>query len=530
MPREGTGTFETRFLVDGTRAFHLRVSASGDRITLVLHERAGCTCGCGGRWDEPGARTELGNVIARVRAGVWERPVPPRVHETDERDGATSYDDYARNWLQGKIEGLIGDRPLAATSESDYRWRLAFSRSFFAGKRVEEIDRDDALAFKAHLIATSRANREAIAAGADLRDRHGRQLVPLSPASIKKIIQIFAAVLDEAVEDRLRPDNPARSRRMRIRVPKPKRPFLEMDELAALFAAARDQDVPVPDLRALDLRPGSTAEKVARLAATGLRPGQIAEQLTISKGNVTYHLHRLGLRVGRGYIGRRAICELLGRGGLRVSELCDLKIGDVRLHAAEGARFRIVDAKTEAGERVVEATPALTQVLIEHLDRLRRAGMPTGPGDYLMPNSRGGRISRQRVRAIVATAADLASERLLGLGFPPLPKTSPHALRRTYISVALVANNFDLEWVMSQVGHTDSKMTMDVYAQLQQRVKRQHGEHFDQLIRGADEELAGLARRPGAGSIGDELATSPLLTGSKADREEMESGAMPLPI
>jgi hypothetical protein len=112
-----------------------------------------------------------------------------------------------------------------------------------------------------------------------------------------------------------------------------------MDELAALFAAARDQDVPVPDRRALDLRPGSTAEKVARLAATGLRPGQIAEQLTISKGNVTYHLHRLGLKVGRGYIGRRAICELLGRGGLRVSELCDLKIGDVRLHAAEGGRF-----------------------------------------------------------------------------------------------------------------------------------------------------------------------------------------------
>jgi hypothetical protein len=28
-------------------------------------------------------------------------------------------------------------------------------------------------------------------------------------------------------------------------------------------------------------------------------------------------------------------------------------------------------------------------------------------------------------------------------------------------------------WVMSQVGHADSKMTLDVYAQLEQRVQRE---------------------------------------------------------
>jgi integrase len=317
---------------------------------------------------------------------------------------------------------------------------------------------------------------------------------------------------------------------MRIRVPKPKRRFLEMDELAALFTAARDQDVTVPDLRGLDLKRGSTAEKVARLAATGRRPSQIADQLTISRATVAYHLRRLEINAGRGYVGHRVICELLGRSGLRVSELCDLKIGDVRLHDPEGTRFRIVDAKTEAGERVVEATPELTQVLIEHLDRLRRAGLSTGPSAYLTPNSRGGRINRQRVRAIVVAAAELASDRLVALGLPPLPKTTPHALRRTYISIALVANSFDLEWVMSQVGHADSKMTMDVYAQLQQRVKRQHGEHFDQLIRGADEQLASLSERPETGSIGDELATSPPPAGSNAIQGAMGSGSIPLPI
>ena len=41
--------------------------------------------------------------------------------------------------------------------------------------------------------------------------------------------------------------------------------------------------------------------------------------------------------------------------------------------------------------------------------------------------------------------------------------------------IALLANNFDVEWVMSQVGHADAKMTMDVYAALEQRLKRDHG-------------------------------------------------------
>lgn len=65
---------------------------------------------------------------------------------------------------------------------------------------------------------------------------------------------------------------------------------------------------------------------------------------------------------------------------------------------------------------------------------------------------------------------------------PPLPHVTAHSLRRTYISIALLANNFDVKWVMSQVGHTDSKMTLDVYAQLEQRVDRRHGENFDRLI------------------------------------------------
>ncbi len=42
---------------------------------------------------------------------------------------------------------------------------------------------------------------------------------------------------------------------------------------------------------------------------------------------------------------------------------------------------------------------------------------------------------------------------------------------------------------MNQVGHRDSKVTLEVYAQLQQRNKRDHGAAFDRLIEDARERL-----------------------------------------
>jgi integrase len=56
------------------------------------------------------------------------------------------------------------------------------------------------------------------------------------------------------------------------------------------------------------------------------------------------------------YIGRRAIIATLGGSGVRVSELCDIRIRDLRLHAASGAHFRSPDAKTEAGIREVQVS------------------------------------------------------------------------------------------------------------------------------------------------------------------------------
>jgi DNA-binding CsgD family transcriptional regulator len=203
---------------------------------------------------------------------------------------------------------------------------------------------------KATLIANARELRAATEAGRDLRDERGRRRRALGPASIRSALQILAAILDEAVEDELLESNPARNKRMRVRVPKPSRTFLEMDELAALLQAAGAQDEPVRE-GAPHPRLSAKTLQVERLVSKGYPPRQLAKRLGMAPGTVSFHLRRLGVRVGHGYCGRRVMVEILGRSGVRVGELCDLRIGQLRLRGSDGGRFQILDSKTETGIR-----------------------------------------------------------------------------------------------------------------------------------------------------------------------------------
>jgi hypothetical protein len=103
---------------------------------------------------------------------------------------------------------------------------------------------------------------------------------------------------------------------MRVRVPKPSRTFLEIDELAALIDAASGQDIALGQIPA-PAELGLTAAMVAQLFAQGKQPSQIAKRLGLAKSTVAYHLSRLGQKAGRGYVGRRVVIEVLGRSGVR---------------------------------------------------------------------------------------------------------------------------------------------------------------------------------------------------------------------
>src|SRR3954447_7737817 len=95
----------------------------------------------------------------------------------------------AAAWLASKIAAVLGDRPIDANTENDYRWRLArHLLPYFGEYRLDEIDAKLCVAFKAHKLREAADLGAAIAAGAELRDANNRRQRPLGPASIRKLI------------------------------------------------------------------------------------------------------------------------------------------------------------------------------------------------------------------------------------------------------------------------------------------------------------------------------------------------------
>ena len=190
-----TGTLLVRMLADDTRAFYLRVRIGAKRERVILHERPGCV------W----LRRRMGRAGGAHRAGQHPRPGAGRVWaaartaaRASPRDGCSRRPDLPRlaSWLvAGQDRRCLGDKPIADNTAADYRWRLrrhllpVLRRTY----RLDEIDRELCLAFKAHKLREARELREALAAGADMRDRRGRRRVPLGPASIRKLIDGLAA-------------------------------------------------------------------------------------------------------------------------------------------------------------------------------------------------------------------------------------------------------------------------------------------------------------------------------------------------
>jgi hypothetical protein len=88
----------------------------------------------------------------------------------------------------------------------------------------------------------------------------------------------------------------------------------------------------------------------AQLLCAGLSANEIKRRV---RNGALWREHR----------GVYPVVETLGRSGLRVSELCDLRSRDARHHDQDGSRFQIADAKTEPGIREVQMTPDLADVL-----------------------------------------------------------------------------------------------------------------------------------------------------------------------
>jgi integrase len=154
---------------------------------------------------------------------------------------------------------------------------------------------------------------------------------------------------------------------------------------------------------------------------------------------------------------RRPLLATLALAGLRIGELLALTWADVDL--ANG-RIRVRASKTEAGVRTVDIQPELRDELLDW----KATTAHDASADLVFPTSTGRPDNRNNVRRrVLLRAVERANDQLGGRCEPLPAQLSPHALRRTFASW-LVAEGEDPAYVMQQLGHTDPKMTLGLYA------------------------------------------------------------------
>jgi site-specific recombinase XerD len=149
-----------------------------------------------------------------------------------------------------------------------------------------------------------------------------------------------------------------------------------------------------------------------------------------------------------------AVLELLYGGGLRVGELCGLRVGEIRLPA----RSLVVLGKG-AKERVVPLGEPALDALAGWLRSGRPAFEALAPDmtDALFLNRRGRPLTPRDVRRILDRRA--------------LAPTHPHALRHTY-ATHLLDGGADLRVVQELLGHADVATTQ-VYTHVSRERLRQ---------------------------------------------------------
>jgi len=151
----------------------------------------------------------------------------------------------------------------------------------------------------------------------------------------------------------------------------------------------------------------------------------------------------------------RMILELLYATGLRVSELIKLKKSDINL---EGG-FVIASGK-RSKERVVPLNTFSIDAIKSYLQEENPQGV------YLMPNKRGGMLTRQAIWKIIRKyATKMAKEHI-----------SPHTMRHTF-ATHLLEGGADLRSVQILLGHEDISTTQ-IYTHVDsKRLKEIHKKH-----------------------------------------------------
>jgi integrase len=293
IEKRGRGEIRVHERVDGRLTYSIRFRVNGKRQCMTLGTDKD------GRNDRKAER-KLEDVLAALRAGVWEPQAPTEV--TDPAD--MTFHEFASRWWSARKGGL------RHKSQLDYEWRLRkHLLPFFVDYAVSEIDLALVERYREEKLMERERIKAATAAGQPLRNKRGQRRKPMSNGSINKTLVTLCQVLESAVERGLLTSNPAAGRRWRLKESKPVRRLLEADELQELLSVAAELD-------------------------------------------------RTWLRYR---IGRRPMLAVMAKAGLRVTEMCQLRWRDVDVHHQ---RLIVREAKTDAGVREVDLSLDLMEELM----------------------------------------------------------------------------------------------------------------------------------------------------------------------
>jgi integrase len=155
--------------------------------------------------------------------------------------------------------------------------------------------------------------------------------------------------------------------------------------------------------------------------------------------------------------GRLALIATLLFAGARDDEIGHALVRDLDLARS---RLEVGRSKTAAGMRTLDLLPVLHDVLAKY-----KASRPGTLDDLLFTTARGQRRDKDNInKRVLRPALERADKLLAQRGQHPLPNgVTPHKLRHTFASM-LIALGRDPRYVMEQLGHTDPKFTLRIYA------------------------------------------------------------------
>ena len=237
----------------------------------------------------------------------------------------------------------------------------------------------------------------------------------LSNGSINETLNLLAQVLEMAVEYGHIQFNPARGRRRRLKATPPKRTWLEPEQIKPLLDAT----------------------------VRGLRGGKTMPDPRMQALFAT------------------AICT-----GLRIGELLALRWQEVNL--AHG-RLTVIDAKTEAGAgREIDIWPELHDVLTNY----KASAQHPKSSDYAFATGTGRADTRSNIARRLKRTVERANKGLAEQDASLIPiELSPHSLRRTFASLLYMRGESPV-YVMHQMGHSDPKLALRIYAKVMGEQRR----------------------------------------------------------